>query len=55
MQPILEIDHEELIKWLAERRDNCLRIAEEKTGEDRLGWLIDAAYFDQALKELRAG
>lgn len=34
-----------LIEWLEERRQNCLRIAKTKTGDDRQGWLEDASYF----------
>lgn len=49
----MEIDREELIKWLCERLENCQRIAAEKTGDDRIGWLVDAAYFEAAIKELR--
>lgn len=41
---------ERLIRWLEERRDNCLRLAQDKVGEDRLGWIEDANYFDQAIK-----
>lgn len=36
---------EALLKWVDERRQNCLRIADGKLGEDRHGWLEDAQYF----------
>ena len=38
-----------VIEWLKERRSNCLRIAAEKTGQDRAGWYEDAAYFEAAI------
>jgi len=38
-----------LIAWLTERMENCRRIAEGKSGEDRDGWLEDASYFQQAI------
>lgn len=49
----MEIDKEELIKWLRERMDNCLRLAAEKTGTDSIGWLVDASYFSTAIELLR--
>lgn len=39
-------------EWLMERRDNCLRIAKTKIGDDRDGWLEDAGYFMGALRLL---
>jgi hypothetical protein len=41
-----QIKHNSLVEWLEERRDNCLRIAKTKVGDDRLGWLEDASYFE---------
>lgn len=37
-----------LCEWLCERKENALRIADTKTGADRLGWLEDAMYFSAA-------
>ncbi len=38
-----------VIKWLGERRDNAIRIAKTKTGDDYLGWVEDAAFFEKAI------
>lgn len=34
-----------LSEWVAERYENCVRLAETKTGLDRDRWLNDAEYF----------
>lgn len=42
----------EILAWMTERWENCLRIAAYKTGVDRQGWLEDATYFSAAIGEL---
>ena len=44
-----ELMHSQIVSWLSERRDNCLRIAESKTRADRDGWLDDARHFQLAI------
>jgi hypothetical protein len=39
----------DVVEWLKERRANCLRIADTKTGPLRRGWLEDAEYFEAAI------
>lgn len=36
---------DEVRKWLEDELRNCCRIAKTKTGDDRMGWLRDVAYF----------
>ena len=43
---------EDVRLWLQERYDNCVRIAKQKTGEDAMGWIEDAAYFEAAIRLL---
>ncbi len=38
----------ELVDWLEERRENCMRHSYAKTKEERRGWLEDAGYFLRA-------
>ena len=38
----------QLLDWLKEREANARAIAQRKVGEDRDGWLEDAAYFKAA-------
>lgn len=42
-----------LDQWVRERYENCLRLAETKSGLDRDGWLNDADYFRRIAAELR--
>lgn len=39
-------------EWVRERLDNCQRLAAQKTGADRDGWLEDAQYFSEILTRL---
>ena len=41
-----------LKSWVSDRLENCLRIAAQKTGRDRDGWLEDAEYFRAILGRL---
>lgn len=42
-----------LLDWLEERRQNALRIAKTKHGDDRQGWLEDVSYFARAGEAVR--
>lgn len=39
--------------WLEERLANCLRLADENNGDDRKGWVEDAAFFAKAIAIIR--
>jgi hypothetical protein len=41
-----------VLEWACERLANTQRIAAEKTGEDRIGWLIDQVYWQQIVAAL---
>jgi hypothetical protein len=41
------------LDWLEERLANSMRLAREKAGEDRAGWVQDAAYYAKTLAILR--
>jgi hypothetical protein len=46
LRKIESLTAEKIRAWIAERQENCLRIANTKAiGPDRDGWLDDAAYF----------
>lgn len=38
-----------VLDWAQERYDNTIRLADMKTGDDRIGWLTDAAYWKAIL------
>lgn len=40
-------------QWAQERLDNCYELAATKTGADRQGWLDDAWYWSEILKDIR--
>jgi hypothetical protein len=44
---------DDTLDWLAERKENCLRILQQKTGDDREGWIDDAAKFGHAISLIR--
>lgn len=45
----LEAVRPDVIEWLWDREENCLRLAREKTGVDRDGWIEDAKFFHLAI------
>lgn len=46
---------EELLSWLQERYENCLRLANEKSGLDQQGWMDDAKHFQDVISLIRGG
>lgn len=48
-QAIEALDVQMVRDWLAERQANCLRIARQRSGDDREGWLIDYVFFTGAI------
>ncbi len=43
-----------MLEWARERLDNTLRIADTKSGLERDGWLVDAAYWKAIVTRLDA-
>jgi hypothetical protein len=43
------VKEHECLTWLRDRYDNCIRIAAQKSADERAGWLEDAAYFEFAI------
>lgn len=41
------------LDWLRERYANCLRLASQKTGKDKAGWLEDSLYFASAISQIK--
>jgi len=48
-QKIDSLSSEAVRQWLTDRLNNCHRIAGQKIGVDRDGWLEDVAYFAAAI------
>jgi hypothetical protein len=42
-----------VLQWATERYENTLNIAATKTGDDRAGWLEDAAYWREIVRVLK--
>jgi len=51
---MMEINKNAVVVWLRERHGNCLRLAEQRRGLDRQGWLDDAAFFAAAITLIEA-
>lgn len=47
-------DTTQALEWLEERLANCIRIGDERSGEDRDGWAEDAAFFAKTLAIIQA-
>lgn len=46
---IAALDVADVRAWLIARLQNCRRLADQRVGADRDGWLEDAAYFSAAI------
>lgn len=53
MSNLEPIHKDEVIEWLRERQLNAQRIADLKSGEDRIGWMEDAHFFESAIFHLK--
>jgi hypothetical protein len=52
MENVPIITRKDLVNWMKMRKENCLILAAQRRGEDRDGWLEDAAYFEAAVLDL---
>lgn len=51
--PCYACARDKVLEWVFERYENCLRIAAQKTGDDKRGWLEDADHFLFVLQLLK--
>ncbi len=53
MSELVPIRKDEVIEWLHDRQLNAQRIADRKSGGDRMGWMEDAHFFESAIHHLK--
>ncbi len=44
---------EEVVRWLEDRREYAMRVAKDKTGSDRQGWIEDGDYLGAAIQLIK--